>query len=370
MKIAYLVHNVTDAAVRRRVTLLEEAGNLVGLGGFYRGGVVPDRVGGAKVTPLGKTGDGQLLQRILAVLRHFLFPSTVRRLTRDADVVIARNLETLVLARNVVRPGQRLVYECLDIHRLLLGSGLASRLLHWVEAWALRKVNLVFVSAPAFRDCYFHAQLGYQGEILLVENLVPASSARMCSMHRSPPTPPPWVIGWFGMLRCRRTLDMLKQFTARSGGRIEVLIAGLPSPSVFADFEKEVAEAPGVHFIGPYTAEDLPDLFARIHFMWAIDYFEEGLNSTWLLPNRLYESIAHHTVPLALRSVATGDWLAQHGVGVLLDDPLTEVPALLDRSTPSTYEELRAAVARVPDNAVVMDDTQARAIAIAITGIA
>jgi succinoglycan biosynthesis protein ExoL len=262
------------------------------------------------------------------------------------------------------------VYECLDIHRLLLGNGLPSRLLHWIESWALRGVDLVFVSAPAFRDAYFRNQLGYKGEVLLVENLVPRPSGQAPVAVAAPAAPPPWVIGWFGMLRCRRTLDMLKQIAAASDGRVEVLIAGRPSTDQFTGFEQEVADAPGVHFAGSYTAEDLPALFSRIHFIWAIDYFEEGLNSTWLLPNRLYESIAHGAVPLALRAVATGDWLADHGVGVLLDEPLRQVPALLDGLTSSAYQELREAVARVPAQAVTMDDTQAIAIANAITGIA
>ena len=368
MKISYLVHNVWDAAVRRRVSLFELAGHRVSLGGFHRDPDVPSLVSQAPVTCLGQTGDGQLFQRVRAVLHHCLFPGKVKRLVQHADVVVARNLETLVLARWVTRRRQRLVYECLDIHRLLLGRSVASWLLHRIEAWALRRVDLVFVSAPAFRDAYFLARRGYRGEILLVENLVPRSLEALPAAVSVKPSPP-WVIGWFGMLRCRRTLDMLKQLAAGSGGRIEVLIAGRPTTDMFVDFAQEVAEAPGLDFAGAYTASDLPALFARIHFVWAIDYFEEGLNSTWLLPNRLYESIAHGAVPLALRSVATGQWLEGHNVGVLLDDPVTQVPALLEGMTASCYQELRAAVTRVPADAVTMNDAQAIAIANAIAGL-
>ena len=43
-----------------------------------------------------------------------------------ADVVLARNLEMLIIAsraRNLYAPRAALVYECLDIHRLLLSQG-------------------------------------------------------------------------------------------------------------------------------------------------------------------------------------------------------------------------------------------------------
>lgn len=369
MRIAYLVHDTADAAVRRRVALFEAAGLDVVVGGFRRAHQPAGTIGGAAVTDLGRTEDGALAKRVLSVLRHAALPGVVRRLTRDADVIVARNLETLVLAQRARRPGQRLVYECLDIHRLLLGEGQASRVLHAIERWAMRGVDLVVVSAPAFRDAYFRDRLGYRGDVRLVENLVPDLDGAGRSIV-APPAPAPQVIGWFGMLRCRRSLQMLSAIAAGSGGAIEVLIAGRPSPDIFSDFDADIAAAPGVRFAGSYTPADLPALFGRIHFIWAIDYFEEGLNSAWLLPNRLYEGVANGAVPLALRSVATGAWLDAHGVGLLLDDPIADLPPLLGALTPDHYARLRAAVAAVPDAAVVMDKATADDIAAMIVGTA
>ncbi|MEH3038323.1 MAG: hypothetical protein PGN23_17795 [Sphingomonas adhaesiva] len=369
MKVAYLVHDLNDAAVRRRVALFEGAGHDVAVGGFHRDPHVPATIGKAPVTPLGRTEDGALAKRVLSVARHAALTGQVARLTRDADTIVARNLETLVLARRVRRPAQRLVYECLDIHRLLLGGGAASRALHAIEGWALRGVALTVVSAPAFRDAYFRDRLGYRGEVMLVENLVPCE-ADAPSPVIDPPPPPPWVIGWFGMLRCRRSFDMLSEMARRANGRIEVVIAGRPSTDLFEDFAAMAQAAPHVTYLGGYTAADLPQLFGRIHFIWAIDYFEEGLNSTWLLPNRLYEGVAHGAVPLALRSVATGDWLAAHEAGVLLDDPAREVPALIAGLDRDGYGRLRDRVAAIPADAMTMTPAQARAIADRIVGAA
>lgn len=369
MKLAYLVHDLGDAAVRRRVALFQAAGLTVAIGGFQRDSGAPSPIGGVVPVSFGRTRDGALAQRVAAVLRHAALPGAVRALVADAEVIVARNLETLVLARRAARPGQRIVYECLDIHRLLLGEGAASRMLHAIERWALDGVVLVVVSAPAFRDRYFVDRIGYRGEVMLVENLVPRLDDAPVRVV-DPPPGPPWVIGWFGMLRCRRSFDLLKAVAAAGNGRVEVVIAGRPSPGVFADLPGEAEAAPHVRYLGGYTADDLPDLFGRIHCIWAIDYFEEGLNSAWLLPNRLYEGVAHGAVPIALRSVATGAWLEEHGVGLLLDDPAAELPPLLDALTPAAYAALHRAVAGVPANAVTMDQAQARAIAAAITGAA
>lgn len=368
MNVLYLVHNVADAAVRRRVELLEQTGARVALAGFHRDAAPPVQVASAPVTALGHTADGALAARALSVLRHWLRPRRLRTLTARRDVIVARNLETLVLARRARRQGQRLVYECLDIHRLLLARGPAGRLLRAIESWALRGVDLVVVSAPAFRDAYFRTFRGYGGPIALVENKVP--SAGDDASAAAPPVPAgPWVIGWFGMLRCRRTFDTLARLAARSDGHITVLIAGRPSPDVFADLPAEAGAAPGVRFAGAYTASDLPGLLAQVHFVWAIDWFEEGLNSAWLLPNRLYESLAHGAVPLALRGVETGRWLARQGAGVLLDDPERDLPALLSSLDTAGYAALRRAVAAVPRAAVVMDRAAARAVGRTILGL-
>lgn len=351
-KILYLVHNLDDAAVHRRLAMFEAHGAQVVLAGFRRAGSTQGQTGSAGAIDLGITADGQLAQRAWSVLRHCLTPGRLRQQARQADVIVARNLETLVIARRILQPGQRLVYECLDIHRLLLGDGWKTRLLHRIEGWALARTALILVSAPLFLSEYFVARRGWRGPHLLSENKVPQQVAP-AALPAAPAAGPPWVIGWFGMLRCRRSLAMLRAIAAEAKGRIKVVIAGIPSEAEFgADFAAQLADDPHVEFVGPYRAGDLPDLYRRIHFIWAIDYFEEGLNSAWLLPNRLYEGLAHGAIPIALAHVATGQWLIRHGVGVTLGDPAQELPAFLAALEPQTYGELCQALRALPGDAV------------------
>jgi succinoglycan biosynthesis protein ExoL len=252
---------------------------------------------------------------------------------------------------------------------MLLGDGLGSRAVQWIERKALRGLNLLIVSSPSFLAAYFAARQGYRGPALLVENKVPA----LDGADTPAPVPlvtPPWVIGWFGMLRCKKSLAQLSKIAARAGGAIEVLIAGRASPNEFDDFEAEVAATPHVRYVGPYRPEDLPRLYADVHFVWAIDYFEEGLNSSWLLPNRLYEGLANGAVPLALREVETGAWLDRAGVGLLLDDPVTEIPELVAAMTPQSYARIAQAVRGLPFEKVHMSRAECEAMVRAITGAA
>lgn len=359
-RILYLVHNLHDAAVRRRLAMFEAHGAQVTLAGFRRAGSSQGQAGSAGVIDLGITADGQLARRAWSVLRHCLTPGRLRQQARQADVIVARNLETLVIARRILQPGQRLVYECLDIHRLLLGDGWKTRLLHRIEGWALARTALILISAPLFLSEYFVARRGWQGPHLLSENKVPQQAAP-ASLPPAPGAGPPWVIGWFGMLRCRRSLALLRAIAGATEGRIKVVIAGIPSEAEFGtDFAGQLADDPHVEFVGPYGAGDLPDLYRRIHFIWAIDYFEEGLNSAWLLPNRLYEGLAHGAIPIALAHVATGQWLIRHGVGVTLGDPARELPAFLAALRPQAYDGLCQALRALPPDAVRQSEAESR----------
>jgi succinoglycan biosynthesis protein ExoL len=365
VEIAYLVHDLQDAAVARRVEMLRGAGHGVRVAGFFRRDTAPAKVAGADAINLGRTRDGGLVMRLFKVLFNLIFTARVARAARGADVLIARNLEMLVLAARLRRGGQRLVYECLDIHRLMLGRGMGGRLMRAVERWAMRRLDLLLVSSPHFLEAYFSTTAGYRGPALLVENKVPAYAPGAVAPPQVNTLPggatamigtpgAPWVIGWFGMLRCRRTLAMLGRIAAANRGCIRIVIAGKPSQAEFPDFDAEIAGMPHVTYAGPYGPADLPQLFGAVHFIWAIDYFEEGLNSKWLLPNRLYEGIAHGAVPIALAQVATGQWLAQRGIGLRLREPVAELEALLREMTFADYRRLRAKVAAVEPGDVLL----------------
>lgn len=347
--LAYFVHDLADAAVLRRVRMLHAGGMRVTVIGFRRQQEPVTDIDGAPAIDLGMTRDGKFVHRIVAVVRTLIDFGAVRQAVEAADVVMARNLEMLVLGIRA-RHGRGLTYECLDIHRLLLGKGIATRVISAVERWALARVGLIITSSNRFADDYFRQRRGVAGPILLVENKVLALADTRPEIA-SPPMPagPPWVIGWFGMLRCRRSFAELSRIAAESGGAIKVLIAGIASEQEFTDFDGMVAAAPGLEFVGRYTAADLPALYGRVHFAWAIDYFEEGLNSAWLLPNRLYEAMAHGVVPVALNMVETGNWLKRNGVGITLDNAAVALPSIIAGTDAAGLARLRAQVAAVPE---------------------
>jgi glycosyltransferase involved in cell wall biosynthesis len=339
--------------------------------GFRRGDHVPDSVSGAAVVDLGRTRDAKLAQRAAKVIENLMRPSTMIAAAHGADVVIGRNLESLILAARVRRglPNARLVYECLDIHRTLMGRSLPARVIQHVEARLLAAIDLLIVSSPAFVRDYFSTRPTLTAPTLLVENKMLALEGPLPLSNPAPPAPP-WTIGWFGNLRCARTFEYLSRLARDMEGRVTILIAGRASPAVFDDFPAMVEAAPHCTYTGPFTVADLPELYSRCHFAWAIDYFEEGLNSRWLLPNRLYEASSFGAVPIALRSVETGHWLARHGAGLLLDDddPVEQMRSALLHMDAADYAAMRGKIRAISKDELVDDADDAVALLQAVVG--
>jgi succinoglycan biosynthesis protein ExoL len=352
LHVLYLVHDLSDPAVRRRVVMLQAGGAAVTLAGFRRTAQAVTRVENLTPIDLGPTRDGQFTQRLLAVVKAALSLGQKLEGVRKPHVIIGRNLEMLALARrarSLLSADVPIVYECLDIHRLLLGQNGISKAMRGAERALGRKAALLMTSSPAFLRDYFQRFEQITAPVALLQNKVLELAEHPmdipCEMAVSPDGGP-WTIGWFGALRCRKSLELLAAFTRRMEGRFEVVLRGRPAHSEFPDFDGFVAAEPYLRFEGAYrNPEDLARIYGEVHFSWAIDFFEEGLNSNWLLPNRLYEGCRYGTVPIAMRATETGRFLADRHLGLLLDEPSVE--ALAERFEGMGAETYAAARKRV-----------------------
>lgn len=348
LHILYFVHDLADPAVRRRVLMLQAGGARVTLAGFRRDDNALAAVHGIEPIELGRTRDAQFAQRIAAVAKSALkLRGSLRGVDRP-DVIIGRNLEMLAVAnraRAIFGGDMPVVYECLDIHRLLLRPDMFGGALRGIERHFGSDAALLLTSSPAFVERYFRPRSGLDLPIVLLENKVLALDGTVEQPVLAPRPPAkgePWRIGWFGALRCRKSLQLLSDFARRMDGRFEIILRGRPAYSEFSDFDGSVRAAPHLRFAGPYkNPEDLSAIYGEVQFSWAIDFFEEGLNSSWLLPNRLYEGGLHGAVPIAMDGTETGRFLSSRKIGLTLEK--ADVADLVSRLGDMSEERYLAA---------------------------
>ena len=231
--------------------------------GFRRSNEPVRSVAGCAATDFGQTRDAAFGERIWAVGRALLRLPHYRALFEETDLIWARTLEMLATAvrgQALCSVAPPIVYESLDIHRLLLRQDLAGAALRDLEGRLGRSARLLVTSSPAFVSNYFATRSKLDLPVRLIENkvFIGKDDARTAARPRARPPGPPWVIGWFGHIRCKESLRILTDTVRRSAGKVEVVIRGRPALEALDDFERSIAQTPGMRFLGPYrNPEDL-----------------------------------------------------------------------------------------------------------------
>jgi succinoglycan biosynthesis protein ExoL len=106
---------------------------------------------------------------------------------------------------------------------------------------------------------------------------------------------------------------------------VEIYLRGLPTETGLEYFQKAIAAHPNMTYGGEYrNPEDLEEIYGRVHLTWAFDFLDEGTNSSWLLPNRIYEGGYFGSVALTASDTQTAEKVRDEGLGYTFEAPLVE----------------------------------------------
>jgi succinoglycan biosynthesis protein ExoL len=373
-QIAFFGHDAGDAAVRRRVRALRDDGFDVTGFMMRRGELAPTDW---PLIDLGQTHDGAFAQRILQVFRGALIAVRANDALASADLIYARNLDMLAcafLAKRLAGLKTPVVYESLDVHRLVCRGDAIGGALRWLEGTLLARSAALVVSSPGFLRNHFERHYPPHPRTLLVENRLAwgqGYGARRVPDHKDPPGK--LRIGWVGNLRCKRSLDLLCALADELGEAVEIRLHGVPARTEIPDFESLLEARANMVYQGRYKSpEDLLSIYAGLDVVWAGDFMEAGFNSVWLLPNRIYEGGYFCTPAIAPSGTEAAAWLERHDCGFTLDEPLEKTLPKLARSLLVDATRLRdkgEALARLPEDTFVQPRGYLRALLAGIPGL-
>ncbi|MEL6665091.1 MAG: hypothetical protein AAFQ24_03070 [Pseudomonadota bacterium] len=330
MRLAYFGHDSSDAAIRKRVNSFREIG--VEIDGYMMTRD-PDHQPGWKNVDLGVTKNGAYLHRVYSIFKGAFAAGRHKRDLVAADAMIARNfdmLATAYLTKLWLGLKTPVIYECLDIHRLLCREDLIGRIARGIEGRLLKRSAAVLVSSPAFVEHHFKRHYAGLFRAFLIENRLTSSFADSTprpvrEAQSQATTTKPLKIGWVGILRCQRTLELLDRVSRHFAGKVEIRIHGKPDLWSVPEFHETVSDNPHMVFSGAYRApEDLPAIYQSFDLTWTGDFMEEGLNSTWLLPNRIYEGGYFAAPFITPAGTQTASWISDHNSGITLSEPLEQ----------------------------------------------
>ncbi|QQA41930.1 glycosyltransferase family 4 protein [Pelagovum pacificum] len=365
-RILALVPDLRDAAQLRRLRGLADGGHDV-RSASLRKGPAP-KIDWPNID-LGPIPQNQLCRRALHLLLRSArsWPSLVAE-ARAADIILARNFDMLALGRALMRhaPAASLVYEVLDIHGLFEGTSRRARLARAAERAALRRVDLLCLSSPAFYHRWFWPVQRHAGPWHLLENklCLPSGASRPPS---GPPRSGPLRLGWIGSIRCPASLDLLLS-VATARPEIELRITGKVHRHALPDFDARINALPNVIATGPYDyPHGLPAAYAECDVVWAQDLWQRGGNSDLLLPNRVYEAGWHGCPLIAVSGTETARRISATGQGWSIDDASPDaLLTLIDSLTADRLHACRRHVLSLPSRLFAETNELDRFVAVAI----
>lgn len=359
LAVAFFGHDAHESTIIKRAQAFAHNGAEVTGFMFARERAKNKRRVACPVVSLGLTVDRNYLARIPKLFGALGVAFKNKAALRAADVFYARNIDMLFLAvmsRWLSGARVPVIYEALDVQRVFVGSGIVSRTFRWAERALMARSDLLVVSSPEFVSRYFAPVQRYDGPVFLLENKIcPHQLPEVVGLSgRVRPKGPPWVIGWFGTLRCRRSLNALCRIAERMGSDVEIHIRGIPSHEDLSEAEIQAACAAvrNMRYFGSYASpQDLSDIYGQVHFTWGFDFLDAGSNSDWLLPNRVYEGGAFSAVCLARAGTATGRYVEEKQTGRAFAEPIEDsVAQFLESLDAASYSQLQSRVTAKPAN--------------------
>ncbi len=279
----------------KRIDMLVSLGFDVSVAAFnraYHSGRVPSR----PTQIIGTISHGKYLQRIGRLITAL---PKLRRAMRDRDIVYASSPDMALLAMIAgMFMGKKFILEVGDVREIQTAEGLKGRLVRIVDRVLTNRCSLLVVTAVGFLDNYYRNWLRSNVPAIVVENKLEASLtvARPEAVRGNLPQSRPFIdrplrIGYFGLLRCQWTWDVLKAFALKHPKDVQIVMAGYPMEP--ADIAEQAKSIPNVIYSGEYKSpNDLPKLYGGVDIVWACYKFigPRDWNLKWARPNRFYES--------------------------------------------------------------------------------
>ena len=346
----------------KRIEMLDSLGFDISVAAFnraYHSGRVPN----CPTQIIGTISHGKYLQRVLKLIPAL---PKLRRAMRDRDIVYASGPDMALFAMLAgLFLGKKFILEVGDVREIQTVGGLGGWIIRVIDRMLTNKCSLLVVTAIGFVDNYYRVWLKSDVPALVIENKLEASlaSERPKALEGNLPQGRPLIdrplrIGYFGLLRCQWTWDVLKAFALKHPKDVEIVVAGYPVEPT--DIALQAKSIPNVTYLGEYKSPgDLSKLYGSVDMVWACYKLigPKDWNLKWARPNRFYES-CYFGRPLISRLGSSDSREVERlkiGFNIRTHE-ISEVVSELESITGTMVEQWRDNSIALPNNLFIYTD--------------
>lgn len=339
MKAIFLLPVISEARCHKRIRELKKLGVQPKIFAFERDYYEGKTIEGWYEL-LGNIQHGKYYKRFIPFSKALF---KIRSAINNVEMIYAFGLDMLLLgwlaSRGYGKP-VKLVYEVADIREILTGERLESRLCRKLERFLLQYVDMLVVTSEAYITGYYRQIQGMDDLCYkVIENKLDVNDMPLVRSPAAKLSEGSMRIGYFGVIRCQRSWEILKEVAKRGNGKVTVYVRGIPRG--LDSFEEEARSIPYIEYGGPYVSpDDLDSIYQQVNIVWAC-YTYQGTgtgNWRWARTNRFYESCFFKKPMFAQAGSEDGRLVDRLGIGACLN--LDDIGKTADRILTASHKEL------------------------------
>ena len=324
MEITFLLSSTIHARFIKRIEILKRLVDEIQVYAFVRKGTYPGKKIDFEMNTLGQITHVSYFRRLVHLIRSL---NKIRRAVKKTNVIYAFGLDMLFLGwlskklnfSNKIK----LLYEVGDIREILIGNKLVNKLTRYFERFLLRDVSVLIITSPAFyTEYYYKIQRIKSIKYHVLENKLDSDiMSAVQPQEIDEKNNEVFTIGYFGVLRCARTLEILKILAEKGQGKIKIYLRGLPGIRTKKAYSALVATK-GVANEGMYVVpDDLFKMYNAVDMVWACYPYqgEEISNWCWAKTIRFYEACYFNRPVFVQAGTEDCKTVKQHDIGVCLE---------------------------------------------------
>lgn len=314
-KILFILPVIGQPRDAKRVDMIKRLGFDTKVCSFerdYHKGRLPN----SEIISLGKISHGKYFSRIFKIFKAL---PTIRKQIKKFDIVYCSGADMgyMALIANF-RYRKPVVVEIGDIRELQVKKGLLGKIIRTIDNYLINKCSLLIVTAPDFLNEYYKKWLNINITSLIMENKLEDTVTNTFE-NKKKVNKKKIRIGYFGLIRCPWSFEVLKSFAKKNYERIEIIIAGYPmNPK---NINELIRNDDNIKYLGEYKSpDDLPYLYNQVDLIWASYEFikENDWNLKWARTNRFYESCFFQKPIISRHSSNDGNMVEKYNIGITL----------------------------------------------------
>jgi succinoglycan biosynthesis protein ExoL len=323
MEITFLLSSTIHVRFIKRVENIHKLIDQIQVYAFERKGSYPGKKIEFEMNMLGEITHVSYLKRFVIIVKSL---NKIKDAIKKTDVIYTFGLDMLFLGwiskQLSFRKNVKLVYEVGDIREILIGKAPINYLARFFEKILLKYVSILVITSKAFYTEYFKKIQNVKSlEYHVIENKLDTDKMATTYLQELVGNDNKEIaIGYFGVLRCMRTLEILKMLAEKGKGKFKIYLRGLPGIKTQKEYDQLVSTE-GVVNEGPYVVpDDLPAMYNSVDMVWACYPYQgkEVGNWCWAKTIRFYESCYFKKPVFVQTGTEDCKTVEQYGIGICL----------------------------------------------------